>query len=313
MTWRSFTTGLVIIVSSYAQAETNAQKYTFERSLMGTRFAVTCYGSNEEQSKAAADAAFDAAEKINQVASDYIADSELLALSKHPAGEAIPVSPLLFTLISQALDFAKKTDGHFDPTLGPLTKLWRESRRRKSLPEPAILAAAHAATGWEQLILDPQNSTASFTKPQMRLDLGGIAKGQAADAMLRVMVSHNFPSSCITAGGDVRLGDPPPGCKGWKIGVKSTSENESEILTLANCAVSTSGALHQSIEIVGTRYSHIIDPATGLGLTHTTAATVIAPTATMSDALATACCTAPSDTARAMALAAGATRVIIAK
>lgn len=311
MRWRSIITGLAGAVLSFAQAEARAEKFTFERNLMGTRFAITCYGSDTAKAQAAADAAFEAAEKINQVASDYIADSELLALSKHPVGEAIPVSPLLFGLLSQALDFAKKTDGHFDPTLGPLTKLWRESRRRKSLPEPSILATARTATGWQNLILDPQNSTVSLLKPHMRLDLGGIAKGQAADAMLRMMVSHHLPSSCITAGGDVRLGDPPPDCEGWKIGVKSTSQQESETLMLANCAVSTSGDLHQSIDIAGVHYSHIIDPATGLGMTHSAAVTIVAPTATMSDALATATCSSPVGTAKAMAMAAGATRVIL--
>lgn len=309
----SFVSLLLLVIAALpsAQADTSSSAFTFERGLMGTRFAITCHGTDQQAAKIASDAAFQAAEEINQVASDYIADSELLSLTKQPAGEPISISPLLFDLITQARDFAAKTNGHFDPSLGPLTKLWRESRRRKSLPQPATLTTARAATGWQNLILDPQKSTILFSKPHMRLDLGGIAKGQAADAMLRVMTAHHFPCSCITAGGDVRLGNPPPGTEGWKIGVKSISEDPSDTLTLANCAVSTSGDLHQFIEINGIRYSHIIDPATGLGVTHAIAATIIAPTATMSDALATACCTAPENTAEKMALAAGATRVIL--
>lgn len=294
-------------------AEEGEASLTFERGLMGTRFAITCYFSDPEKAKSASDAAFEAAEEINRVASDYIADSELLGLSKHPAGEAVAVSPLLFKLISEARGFAEKTDGRFDPTVGPLTKLWRESRRRKTLPDEATLTNAREATGWKNLTLDPHSHTVIFQKAGMRLDLGGIAKGQAADAMLAVMVARGIPRSCITAGGDVRLGDPPPGGKGWKIGVRSTKEEESEFLMLSNCAVSTSGDLHQFIEINGTRYSHIIDPATGLGLTRSTAATVIAPDATISDALATACCVAPADLAKKMALAAGATDVLLAE
>ena len=313
MTWCAKLLLLVIIALPLVRADTHNSVFTFERGLMGTRFVITCYGPDQEKAEIAAEAAFEVAEEINRVASDYIADSELLSLTKPSAGETVPVSPLLFSLISQACEFAEKTDGHFDPTLGPLTKLWRESRRRKSLPDPSILATARTATGWRNLILDPQKSTVIFSKPGMRLDLGGIAKGQAADAMLRVMISHHLPCSCITAGGDVRLGDPPPGSDGWKVGVKSTTEKQSALLILANCAVSTSGDLHQFIEINGIRYSHIIDPATGLGITHVIAATIIAPTATMSDALATASCTAPAETAKAMALAAGATRVILSE
>ncbi len=300
---------LLMMVGSYAKAA----PFTFERGLMGTRFAITCYYEDRDQATAAADAAFEAAERINQVASDYIADSELLNLSKHPAGTAVAISPLLYQLLSEARDLAEKTDGLFDPTVGPLTKLWRESRRRNSLPDAIALTAARTASGWHNLILDPQTATAIFMKPAMRLDLGGIAKGQAADAMLTVMKQHGIPRSCITAGGDVRLGDPPPAAQGWKIGVRTHQNIDNpENLILANCGVSTSGDLHQFIEIGGIRYSHIIDPATGLGITSSITATVIAPTATVSDALATACCVAPSETARSMALTSGAIEVYLA-
>ena len=304
---------LAIMVAGYVHATPATRQFTFERGLMGTRFAITCYHDDPDQAKLAADAAFDSAERINQVASDYIADSELLGLSKHPAGESVTVSLRLFQLISEARCMAEKTGGLFDPTLGPLTKLWRESRRRSSLPDDNTLTAARAATGWQNLILDPGHLTVVFLKPAMRLDLGGIAKGQAADAMLTAMKERGIPRCCITAGGDVRLGESPPGATGWKVGVRTRSDKDDpEILILANCAVSTSGDLHQFVEIGGTRYSHIIDPATGLGLTRGRSATVIAPTATVSDALATACCVAPIETANSMALASGATEVYLA-
>lgn len=294
------------------RAETATAAHTFERALMGTRFAITCHHGDAVEAKAAADAAFGAAEEINRVASDYIADSELLGLSKRPPGESTVVSPLLFRLLTEARTFTEKTDGLFDPTLGPLTKLWRESRRRKALPDPATLAAAIASTGWKHLILDPAKSTVTLALPGMRLDLGGIAKGQAADAMLAVMVARGIPASCITAGGDIRVGDPPPGTAGWNVGIRPGKEQSGK-LVLKNAAVSTSGDLHQSIEINGVRYSHIIDPGTGLGLTRHIAATIIARDATTSDALATACCVAPADKAKRMALSAGATEVLLAE
>ena len=183
----------------------------------------------------------------------------------------------------------------------------------KPCPPRETLAAARAATGWQSLFLDPQNRTITLTKPAMRLDLGGIAKGQAADAMLTAMKDVGIPRSCITAGGDIRVGDPPIAALGWKIGIRTQAgKNDSRFLFLANCGISTSGDLHQFIEIGGIRYSHIIDPATGLGLTRGVAATVIAPTATVSDAVATACCVAPGEIAIAMASAAGATKVYLA-
>jgi thiamine biosynthesis lipoprotein len=273
--------------------------YQFQRPLMGTEFKITTYAPTKEQAETAAKEAFAEAENINAVASDYIADSELLGLSKKPINTPIPVSPLLHRLVSEAKNMAALTDGAFDPTLGPLTKLWRESRRRHTLPTDATLAAAKNASGHQHLVCDPQNKTLTLTKPGMRLDLGGIAKGQAADAMLAVFIKYDLRSTSITAGGDVRLGDSPPGKKGWQVGVRTFDKNqESSTLTLANCAVSTSGDLQQRIEINGVHYAHIIDPATGLGLTKPVAATVIAPTATQSDALATACCILTPDAAK---------------
>lgn len=267
----------------------NAEAFQIERPLMGTTFKITTYASDRELANKAAEESFAAAERINAVASDYIADSELLSFSKLPHGKAHPVSETLFPLLLQAQYFAGKTEGRFDPTLGPLTKLWRESRRRKTLPDAEALTKALAASGHEKLILDEKNRTLTFTVPGMRLDLGGIAKGQAADAMLAVFKKHGLTRTSITCGGDVRVGDPPPGKTHWTIAVKTTGEAKPP-LELANAAVSTSGDLHQFIEIAGKRYSHIIDPHTGLGLTEARTATVTAPTAAESDAMATAAC-----------------------
>ena len=279
----------------------------FGRGLMGTRFLVACYHEDAALVEKAVADAFAGAEQINNTASDYIADSELLSIGKVPHGTPVRISPLLFGLLEEAWSQAEKTGGLFDPTIGPLTRLWRESRRRKILPDAATLARAKAAVGWRKLVLDPAGSTATFTVPDMRLDLGGIAKGQAADRMLAVLEKSGVPRSSVTAGGDVRMGDPPPGKEGWNIGVRNrdVDHNAAELL-LRNKAVSTSGDLRQFIEIGGVRYSHIVDPSTGLGLTRPVAATVIAASAAISDALATACCVADREAGRKLAAAQGA-------
>jgi len=288
-------------------------RFTFERGLMGTRFAVICHGSDEALAKAAADSAFQRAEEINAVASDYIAGSELLRLSEK-TGQPVKLSPLLFDLLAKSMDFAKRTEGRFDPTLGPLTSLWRETRRAGKLPSPETLDAAKAACGWKLLELDPSAQTVILKNPGMRLDLGGIAKGYAADAMFEVMKSKGFSTSCIAAGGDLRLGDPPPGKPGWAVGLRTLEKGRiSGKIELSNCAVSTSGDLEQAVEIDGVRYAHIIDPKTGLGLTKHLAVTIIAPNATTSDALATATCVAGADQAEALARSCGATDVRVAK
>ena len=301
-----------VLVLSHATGIAEERRFSFEQPLMGTRFAIICHGTDEAAAEKSAAAAFAEGAKINAVASDYLPDSELMRL---PAGgPAVEVSPLLAELIAASLDTAERSGGAFDPTLGPLSRLWRESRRTGDLPAAGQVEAAQAVSGWRELEFDRATRRLRLKKPGMQLDLGGIAKGFAADRMFEVMQKRGFASTCIAAGGDLRLGDPPPGKAGWRVGLKTFDlETPEEVVELSNCAVSTSGDLHQFVEIGGKRYSHIVDPKTGLGLTERVAVSVIAPTATLSDALATAACVAGAAEAEKLALRCGATRVIVRK
>jgi FAD:protein FMN transferase len=267
------------------------EKFSFERELMATRFSIVCYTDDQAAAQKAAEAAFAIGEKVNAIASDYLPNSELNQLASKPVDTPIPLNPLLYELLECSRGISETTQGAFDPTLGPLTKLWRETRLHKRLPDPEKLKAARESVGWKHFTLDQINQSVTLLQKNMAFDLGGIAKGYAADLMLDSMIASGLPQSMIVAGGDVRLGNPPSGREGWNVAVKTFDlEKRDEILTLSNCAVSTSGDLHQSVEIDGVKYSHILDPKTGLGLTKRIAATVVADRAALSDALATAAC-----------------------
>lgn len=298
---------LTLLLPTCLHAE--ERRFVFERPLMATRFAITCHGEDETAARKAADKAFAAAEEVNRIASDYSPESELMRL---PSGRATKVSPVFAELLTASFHFAEASGGAFDPALGPLTRLWRESRRTRQLPAPMDVANAREASGWKHATWDATASTILLERPGMQLDLGGIAKGFAADRMLAVMVKAGFPRTCIAAGGDLRLGAPPPGKTAWRVGLQTFNEEKpEEAVELVNCAVSTSGDLHQFAEIDGKRYSHILNPATGLGLTERIAVSIIAPDATTSDALATAACVVGPEKAEAMALKARATKVIV--
>jgi thiamine biosynthesis lipoprotein len=258
---------------------------------MGTRFTVICHADDGVLAAKAAAAAFSKASEVNQAASDYLPESELSKLTAGPVGTPIPLSPLLYKLLDHSRRLAETTGGAFDPTLGPLTKLWRETRRQGRLPAQEKLSAARAAVGWRHFTLDPASRTITLLRENMAFDLGGVAKGYAADLMLESLNSAGISRAMILAGGDIRLGDPPPGRDGWRVALQTShSQRPDEVLILANTAVSTSGDLYQSVEIDGMRFSHILDPATGLGLTRRIAASVIAGEAKLTDPLATAAC-----------------------
>jgi thiamine biosynthesis lipoprotein len=279
---------MALVLSATANA---LEKCSFSRPLMGTTFSVVCYTQDRDAAEKAVHAAFAKAVEVNAVASDYDPLSEICRLSQKPVNTQHVVSPLLFELLAYSRWVAERTNGAFDPTLGPLTKLWRKTSATGLLPEPKHLALAREACGWKKFSLNAKGRTVTLHRTGMAFDLGGIAKGYAADLMVESLVAAGLPRVLVTAGGDVRMGDPPPNREGWNVAVKTfDARNTDEILTLANAAVSTSGDLHQSVEIAGVKYSHIIDPATGLGLTERSAATVIADQGKLSDALATAAC-----------------------
>lgn len=258
---------------------------------MGTEFAIVLYSPRQELAERAFAAAFDRIASLDRVMSDYISDSELSKLSRSaPTTAPSPVSDDLLTVLTASNALSHQTDGAFDVTVGPLTKLWRRAHRRGEFPAADLLEAARAATGYQHLKLDQRAKTAELLVPHMRLDLGGIAKGYAGDEALRLMVALGVTRAIVNAGGDVVAGGPPPGESGWRIGVASLERDAepSRFLRVANCAVATSGDLWQYVEIDGVRYSHLLDPKTGLGLTTRSNVTIIAPSGITADSLASA-------------------------
>jgi thiamine biosynthesis lipoprotein len=265
-------------------------RFVFSHPAMGTLITITLYAPDLAAAKAGADAAFQRIDALEDIMSDYQADSELLRLCDHPFGAPVPVSPELFDVLERAREISMLSDGAFDVTVGPYVRLWRFARKRKVLPTPAEIATAREAVGWQKLRLDARARTVTLLVPNMRLDLGSIGKGYAADAALRILKGRGIDRALVAASGDISAGNSPPGQRGWKIGISvfgGTTNTPSCTLLLHNAGISTSGDTEQFIEINGVRYSHIVNPVTGLGLTQRIQATVIGPDATTTDSLDT--------------------------
>ena len=286
-----------LVTTGRTASAAQLERFEFVEPHMGTLFQIVLFAPELPAAKVAAQAAFTRIEELNRIMSDYAPNSELNRLCQQPAGTTVPVSAELFDILQRSQVLAAKTAGAFDVTIGPAVKLWRQSRRDKKLPTAEQRLNAKKAYGFEKLRLDPAKRTATLLVPNMSLDLGGIAKGYAADVALAVIARHGFDCAMVAASGDLAFGAPPPGKPGWNVKLAPFGEDASQTLTIvvAHVGVSTSGAAEQFVEIGGVRYSHIIDPTTGLGLTTGIAATVIAPSATLSDGLDNACCTMPAE------------------
>jgi thiamine biosynthesis lipoprotein len=206
------------------------------------------------------------------------------------------VSDDLWRVLERAIEIRDATDGAFDPTVGPLTSLWRQARRSGRLPLPGKLAAAREAVGPQTLRLVPDDRGVVLARPAMRLDLGGIGMGYAVDRAVDVLNRHGITAAMVDASGDIAVTAAPPGTEGWKIAVAplqppgngTTPGDTGEYLLLTHAAVTTSGDAFQAVEIDGRRYSHIVDPRTGVGVAGPAAVTVMAADCTTADALATA-------------------------
>lgn len=255
---------------------------------MGMPVRAVLHADSEARARRAAASAFARIEALEQVFSDYRADSEVSRLGAR-AHEWVAVSAELFALTRQAIEIARLTDGAFDPTVGPLVALWREARRTKMLPPPATIESARNRVGWQLLDLDQNRRAVRLKADGMRLDFGGIAKGYILEQAVRAAAADGVPCALFEAGGDIVVGDAPPGREGWRIDTpKSDQAFADRAGRLRNAAIATSGPTAQFVEIDGVRYSHVIDPRRGLGLTHDVVARVIAPDGATADALATA-------------------------
>lgn len=288
----------VLMTAAGVAAEPPVKRQFAERH-MGVDVHLTLYGGPESAANDAAARAFARIAELNGIFSDYDPDSEAMRLCRTtPPGQAARVSPDLMKVLVAARSLADRSSGAFDVTIGPVTKLWRRARRQKQLPDPDQLAQALEAVGFRHLTLDPEARTVTVRRSDLQLDFGGIVKGYAAQEALKMLRSAGFSQSLVSIAGDIAAGDAPPDATGWKIGVAPLGRPDgppSRWVNLANACISTSGDAFQFVEIGGVRYSHIVDVKTGLGLTHRSSVTVIAPEGMLADGLDTAALTLGPD------------------
>jgi len=280
----------VFAVAAYGSG---LQRFEAVEPHMGTLVRIQVYARGVPQARAAFQAGFARIAALDDALSDYKPDSEVNRLPR-------PVSADLFRVLEAAQALAAETDGAFDVTVGPLTRLWRLGR----LPDAAAIAEARSHVGYRKLHLDAASRSVTLDDPAMRLDLGAIAKGYAADEALRAMAEAGCPIALVAVSGDLAIGAPPPGQSGWRVDAGGA------IRTVSRLAISTSGDTEQHVESGGQRYSHILDPATGMGLTRSHAMTVIAEHGIDADALATAASVLGPERGRELVERHGATLVV---
>jgi thiamine biosynthesis lipoprotein len=256
---------------------------------MGTQIGLVFYYNDQLKADSIAQLVFKRIDVLNGILSNYLPQSEINNLSKRP-NENIAVSTELFRILLISNDYSKKTNGAFDITLGPLIDQWKKARHIKQLPSIGEIRMALNRIGCVNLEF-PMENTVRLTKEGMQLDLGGIGKGFAADEAINLLRNHGVTAALVDMGGDITVSDAPPEKDFWVLGFSYFDKNGQEVfrkVRLKNQAVATSGDLYQYVFIDGRRYSHIIDPHSGMALSNNIQVTTIAPNGTMADAYASA-------------------------
>lgn len=260
-------------------------RYEFVHPSMGSLFKVVVYASDSMKVRAHVEESFQELDSLNLIMSDYIPNSELMQLSRSSgSGEFVKVSEDLKDILTLSQFWYDWSGGVFDVTIGPVTQLWRRAKRQGTLPERKYFDRAMAAVGFDLVELDPDHGIL-LQESNMQLDLGGIAKGYAVDRIFDNLYENGYSRCLVDGAGDLRVGEAPPQKSGWEIAVQTYVGRDS-ILILSNKAVATSGDFYRNLKIDGKSYSHIIDPATGYGITVSRAVTVIAKDCTTADVLA---------------------------
>ena len=256
------------------------ERFEFSETHMGVPVRILLYAPTSDIAERAVKEAFASFHTLNKIMSDYDSESELSLLSESQGW--IRVSDDLFSVLRAAKRYSTISDGAFDVTVGPMTRLWRRSRRQHELPSEQLVERAKQLVGNHLWEIDEKTQSVRLLSDRMRFDLGAIAKGYAIDKAFEIIRSHGIASQLVDAGGDFRVGAPPPGMEGWRIA------KDNATVFLKNTAMATSGGRFQFIEIDGVRYAHIVDTKTGLGITGLQTVHITAPTAMEADALATA-------------------------
>ena len=266
-----------------AQTEPPVHK---KRYAMGTVFEVVVYGLPIDHASAAIDKALDEAVRLDHVMSNYKDDSDLSRMNRIAHFQAIQIPADLYRVIEESLPYSRLSNGRFDISVGPLVDLWKAAIQGGPMPTAKEEARARDCVGYQKIDLTPPNRI-EFHSTCMRLDLGSIGKGYAVDRMAEILRAEGVQSAYINAGGSTMFGiGTPPGQKGWTVHLRDPSGNLDPEVVLIDNSVSTSEQTAASA-FGGDSPGHIVLPASGKPLKTKYAVSVVARSATESDALST--------------------------
>jgi FAD:protein FMN transferase len=285
---RDFVFFVIFVCSVFSHQNEKLTRFEDSRVSMACTYSIVAYGRESQDMKRTLSLSFDEVDRIDRLMSNYKKDSPLSEINREAAKRPVKVVPELFDFISECLNYSRESEGAFDITVGPLMKAWGFFRDEGRIPSATELSRARSGTGYQHIILDEKEKTIRFDREGVELDLGGIAKGYAVDRVVKLLKAHGIERALISSGGSTIYGlGSPPDSSGWEIEIQDPIDHRKVAtkISLNNRAISVSGSSEKFFEVDGVRYSHIMDPRTGLPVQGILSVAVITETGTAGDAL----------------------------
>ncbi len=282
---------LVLIVAALL-FRTGQHKKQFKeiRTALYTQVSITVLSPSEERAKKAIDAAYEELSRLGTLLNFYADDSELSLINQNAGVQPVKVTADTLEIIQAAVFVGDQTEGGFDVTVGPLVRLW--DFNKKTRPTVADVEKLMPLVGYKNIVVDVEASTVFLKKGGVKIDLGGIIKGFAADKAVAVLQKNGIEDGIVAVAGDIKTFGQQMDGRPWHIGIQNPRQQKDDDQLLATVdlqtnGISTSGDYQRFFIENGTRYHHLLDPKTGFPARLCQSVTIIAPTATLSDSLAT--------------------------
>jgi len=258
--------------------------------LMDTFSEISCFSSDKNLALKAIDDAFEEIKRIERLFNRYDVESEISRINRLAGLKEIRINPEVFELIERSISYSKLSKGNFDITVVPLVDIWANGRKNNSMPDTEMIDSALEHVGYQNIILDKNNVSIRFLGKDVKIDLGGAAKGYAVDKAKEILSSRGIEDALVNIGGNISSLGKPPRKKSWQIGIQHPRDKNkiTHTLSLDNRAVSTSGDYERFFMLDGKRFSHIIDPHNGRPSEGIISVTVVSDSAEKADFLSTA-------------------------
>ena len=298
-----YTITLLVFSTPLLQAQT--RKFSYSEMKMGSAFNLIIVSADSNKANHLARKSYELVDSLNHIFSNYDSSSELSKINASAGLLPYKMSRAMLDLVQKSQYAYIQSKGAYDISIGPLSSLWRKARKAKLFPEASTVLATKKLVGFAQIKINKRLGTIFLPNANMQLDFGGIAKGYIAQWVINFLKANGIQQALVDAGGDIVMSGPPLNQKGWLIGVnlpETTDQLLNKKLQLSNCSVATSGDVYQFIEYKGVKYSHIINPLTGYGVTNLRNVTIVAKTGATADWLATACSILPIKEAKQLAI-----------